>query len=76
MGSERVGLTWFIFHFREATVLRSFLFFFLKFCVFILVCAGFFRCVGFSLVEASGGYSLVKAHRLLTVVTSVADHGL
>ena len=34
-------------------------------------------CMGFSLVAASGGYSLVAVHRLLTAVASlVAKHGL
>ena len=34
-------------------------------------------CLGFSLVLASGSYSLVAVHRLLTeVISLVAEHGL
>lgn len=44
MGSEGVGLAWFIFHFREATVLRRFLSFFKKCYVFML---GFFTAWAF-----------------------------
>ena len=34
-------------------------------------------CVGFSLIVASGSYSLIGVHRLLIVVASlVAEHGL
>ena len=34
-------------------------------------------CVGFSLLEATGGYSLVVVHGLLiTLVSLVAEHGL
>lgn len=52
---------------------ETFSFLFLK---MLRIYAGFFRCMGFSLVEASGASSLVKVHRLLPVVTSVAEHGL
>ena len=38
---------------------------------------GLHCCVGFSLVAASGGYSLVVLHGLLIVVASlVGEHGL
>ena len=38
---------------------------------------GLHCCAGFSLVVASGGYSPVANHRLLTVVASLdAEHGL
>ena len=39
-------------------------------------CAESSYCMGFSLVVASGGYSLVVMHRLLIVAASlVAEHG-
>ena len=52
-------------------------------CIYIYVyiyiymgCAESSYCMGFSLVVASGGYSLVVMHRLLIVATSlVAEHG-
>ena len=43
--------------------------------LFIFVCAGL--CCRFSLVVASGGYSLAAACRILIVVASpVVEHGL
>ena len=39
--------------------------------LFIFGCAGSLLCVGFSLVAASGGYSLVAGCRLLTAVASL-----
>ena len=44
-------------------------------CIYFGLC-WVFLLEGFSLVEASGVYSLVKVHRLLIVVTSVAERGL
>ena len=49
-------------------------------CIYIYVyiymgCAESSYCMGFSLVVASGGYSLVVMHRLLIVAASlVAEH--
>ena len=37
---------------------------------------GLHRCMDFSLVAASGGYSLFAMLRLLTVMTSLVGHGL
>ena len=45
-----------------------------KFYLFIFGCAGLHCCVGFSLVAASRGYSLVAVRRLLIVVASLAVH--
>ena len=45
--------------------------------LFILPVLGLCCCVGISIVEVSGGYSLVAVPRLFTVVASlVAEHGL
>ena len=46
-------------------------------CIYIYTgCAESSYCMGFSLVVASGGYSLVVMHRLLIVAASlVAEHG-
>ena len=53
--------------------------FFLDFCLFIYICVFTLlglRCCGFSLVAASGGYSLVVVGGLLIAVVSlVAVHG-
>ena len=52
-------------------------FIFLNFLLFIfLAVLGLYCFVGFSLVAASGGYSLVGVHRLLIAVASLAEHGL
>ena len=48
-----------------------------KICFIYLAVLGLCCCTGFSLVVASGGFSLVEVHRLLVVVTSpVAEHRL
>ena len=53
-------------------VLMRSLFFVLFFAMLGLCC-----CMGFSLVVASGGYSLIALHRLLIVVASLfSEHGL
>ena len=45
--------------------------------LFIYGCAGSSCCVGFSLVAASRGYSVVVVHWLLTTVAPLApEHGL
>ena len=44
-------------------------------CIFFSL-LGLRLCMGFSLVAASRGYSLVAVHRLLVVATRVAEHGL
>ena len=42
-----------------------------------LGCAGSLFCAGLSLAVAIGGYSLVAAHALLIVLTSLdVEHGL
>ena len=57
-------------------LLAFFCFFKQNFYLFLAV-LGLFCCVGFSLVAASGGYSLVAVLRLLIAVASlVAEHGL
>ena len=38
--------------------------------------AGSFECAGFSLVTASGGYSLVEVHSLPIAVASLVQSGL
>ena len=40
-----------------------------------MVVLGLCCCTGFSLVAASGGYSVVAVGRLLIVVAFVAEHG-
>ena len=44
--------------------------------IFIFDCAGPLLLCGFSLVVASGGYSLAAVHRLLIAVASFVEHGL
>ena len=62
----------FSFLLREVPFLFAYFHFYLFFAVRGLHC-----CVGFSLVAASGGYSLVVLHGLLIVVASlVGEHGL
>ena len=47
------------------------------FDLFVLAVLGLRRCLGFSLVVASGGYSLAAVHGLLTAVASlVVEHRL
>ena len=43
--------------------------------ILFLAVLGLSCCVGFSLVESSGGYSLDAVLRLLTVTALVAEHG-
>ena len=79
MGSQRVGHDW-------ATSLSPLLFlllllqraplFLIYLLIFIFDCAGPLLLCGFSLVVASGGYSLVAVHRLLIAVASFVEHGL
>ena len=45
------------------------------FIYLIMVVLGLCCCTGFSLVAASGGYSVVAVGRLLIVVAFVAEHG-
>ena len=53
------------------------IFFFFFTFIFILAVLGLHCCVGFSLVAASGGYSLVVVRRLLVAVASlVVEHVL
>ena len=62
------------FTFRPSNLLcqRQFLTIYLSWTVLCLHC-----CMGFSLVVASGGYSLVAVCRVLIVVASLAaEHGL
>ena len=49
---------------------------FLKFTYLCLAVLGLCCCEGFSLVAASGGYSLFAKHRLLTAVVSLVENGL
>ena len=54
-----------------------FFFFFLSFVYLFLVVLGLHCSAGFSLVVASGGYSLVAVCGLLIAVASlIAEHGL
>ena len=56
-----------IIYFKLLFILNSYLFTF--------GCAGFYCCMGFSLVAESGGSSLVAVHGVLTVMASlVAEH--
>ena len=55
----------------------AFFFFFLSFVYLFLVVLGLHCSAGFSLVVASGGYSLVAVCGLLIAVASlIAEHGL
>ena len=52
------------------------MFFKYLFFFYLLAILGLGCCVGFSLVVASGGYSLAAVHGLPIAVVSLVEHGL